>query len=587
VTGGFWRFPWELGWRGSGVLVTNLIQTDYEVEFRQLAGYAILPLPPQLVFSNAPPTEVTNQYASVGAGVTGQLTVNLGPNNPVVTTNAGWRLLGETNWLNSGATLGSLSPADNYLVEFKPIAGLAAPATREVAVFASQQSIISAYYELPSALPTNAALPNPLPGLGTITGSVTNHPRLPFAFNGQLQSDVGFGSGVAVRTHTVLTAAHIVFNDATLAYVNKVYWFFQKHTGELDPKPAPARGWYVLSGYAAARTNDLTVLTNQYSPGVSSPESRNVDVAVLYFQSPAARGGFGGYLASDAVVNEWLTSAQPKMLVGYPLDGTPFGYTNIVSGKMHATVTTNYVFTQQTNRVYTTPGFLSFPGDSGGPVYVLGTNGIYYPAAVYLGTVGSSSVVRAIDGDVVNLINLAELSAVFGDAGTNFNSGGVVRWVSGTANPFNSGLFSVNFSPADIVVKGAAWRVKDGNDPAWISDNSFYFTTNTGALIIEFRPVAGYGTPLPRTVNLSPTQAAAVDVYYNLLTFGLPQLLANGNLRMTMSGTTGRIYQLQASTNLLNWTDIRSLTNANGVLVFTNAPINGSTKGFYRLKEQP
>ena len=40
---------------------------------------------------------------------------------------------------------------------------------------------------------------------------------------------------------------------------------------------------------------------------------------------------------------------------------------------------------------------LGLPGNSGGPLYVLHTNGIFYPAGVFLGTVGNSWVVRGID----------------------------------------------------------------------------------------------------------------------------------------------------------------------------------------------
>ena len=55
-------------------------------------------------------------------------------------------------------------------------------------------------------------------------GSICRDQRLtdyPFGFNGQLETDVGYGSGVAVQTNVVLTAAHMVFNDQTLSYVSQ------------------------------------------------------------------------------------------------------------------------------------------------------------------------------------------------------------------------------------------------------------------------------------------------------------------------------------------------------------------------------
>src|SRR5262249_4171212 len=160
---------------------------------------------------------------------------------------------------------------------------------------------------------------------------------------------------------------------------------------------------------------------------------RDWDVAAVYFQSVVARGGFGGYLESDASPNEWLTGSQPKLLAGYPVDGAAFGYTNVIPGRLHATATNNYAFIQQNDHVYSAAGFLSFPGNSGGPVYVLHTNNVYYPAAVYLGTLAlgltNVSVVRGIDSNAVNLIALAK---IFEDSGTNFNGGPIPVTVGGT-----------------------------------------------------------------------------------------------------------------------------------------------------------
>jgi len=119
-------------------------------------------------------------------------------------------------------------------------------------------------------------------------GEISDLADFPFGFNGQLETDVGYGSGVAVETNVVLTAAHLIFNDQTLSYVSQAYWNFQREAGVSEAEPLAARGWYVLSGYAAQRTNDLAV----YTPDTSTPQSRNLDVAALYFPSPVAGGGY-------------------------------------------------------------------------------------------------------------------------------------------------------------------------------------------------------------------------------------------------------------------------------------------------------
>src|SRR5205814_6104527 len=98
----------------------------------------------------------------------------------------------------------------------------------------------------------------------------------PFGFNGQLQSDNGYGSGVAVQTNVVLTAAHLVFNDQTLSYVSRAHWFFRRDAGASEPFPLAARAFYVLSGYAAQRINDLA---SGYASDQSPPPSRHMDGA--------------------------------------------------------------------------------------------------------------------------------------------------------------------------------------------------------------------------------------------------------------------------------------------------------------------
>src|SRR5262249_52248546 len=155
------------------------------------------------------------------------------------------------------------------------------------------------------------------------------------------------------------------------------------------------------------------------------------------FSTPVAGGGNGGYLPSDEVPNSWLSSTSLKMLVGYPVDGSVFGDTKIKPGVMYATDPQPYPLTQASDpvadqQVYVAPWLLSYPGNSGGPLYVQ-FNECYYPAAVYLGTlyngiVPAGSLVRAIDSNVANMIMLAQQ---LGDAGTNNTGGGVITIIPG------------------------------------------------------------------------------------------------------------------------------------------------------------
>ncbi len=134
------------------------------------------------------------------------------------------------------------------------------------------------------------------------------------------------------------------------------------------------------------------------------------------------------------------------MLVGYPVDGSQFGFTNIVNGEMYKIGPQPYTLSQATDpladqQVYTASWMLSYPGASGGPFYVH-FDDYYYPAGVYLGTlfngvVPYASAVRAIDSNVVNLITLA---AALGDSGTNNSGGGVIVVIPGQGIASNPGL---------------------------------------------------------------------------------------------------------------------------------------------------
>jgi hypothetical protein len=456
--------------------------------------------------------------------------------------------------------------------------------------FGDQGALISGNYLVADALPNGVALPTPIqPNYSEINNSLGETPHLGLAFNGQLQSDVGLASGVVVRDTVVLTAAHVVFNDDTLAYVGRVNWFLQKHTGEHDPKPQAARGWYVLSGYASARTNDLPPV-GSLSPGVSSAESRNWDVAALYFLSPAACGGYGGYLTSDAPTNQWLVSSFQKMLVGYPVDGASFGYAGVVPGKMHSIPGINYTFALQTNRVYATSGFLSFPGNSGGPVYVLHTNNTYYPAGVYLGTLGNSSVVRAIDSNVVSLINLA---GTLGDFGTN-NSGGVIRITVGSG----SGLLAyiqVHISPQPA---GAGWRLQ-GQISYHTSPDDTESVSPGDNPVIEFSTVANWDGPPSRSVSVALGQTTIIDAAYTRSAqLGVSPIgglsfsgYAGGpfsptNVTCTLANSGGASLSWRA-TRTTNWVTL-SATNGTlaagahtNITVMINASANRLTAGVY------
>jgi hypothetical protein len=575
---GQWRLPWEAAWRDSGTTATNLARGEYAVEFRDIPGYLAIPLSGPVAVTNGGTTFLTNQYfpTIIPSDTTsggGTLTVNIGPSPP---GGAGWRFLGDTNsFYPPGYGTNLLS--GTYLIQFAPVAGFITPASLSVEVAPGVPTVLSITYLLAQSPPNNILLPMPVPA-----GNISDLTDYPFGFNGQLQTDVGYGSGVAVQTNVVLTAAHLIFNDQTLSYVSQAYWFYQEEAGVFTPDPLPARGWYLLSGYAAQRTNDVL---GGLGPEQSSPQSRNLDVAALYFQSPVANGSYGGWLPSDASPNSWLTSTAEKMLVGYPVDGSQFGFTNIVNGEMYEIGPQPYPLSQATDpvadqQVYTASWMLGYPGNSGGPLYVE-YNGYYYPAGVYLGTlfngiVPQASAVRAIDSNVVNLITLA---ASLGDSGTNNSGGGVITIIPSQATSLNNpGYLILQLGPPAAVQAGAAWELAGQPANYYSTANpSLQEITSTNALTVQFKPIPGWNLPTNRSVTVVPgvilTNVANYTVTNPLLTLDL----VNG---LRISGTTNTAYQLQSNSTLTGtWIPFKTNTLTNfGFNLITNKP----RPGFYR-----
>jgi hypothetical protein len=575
---GQWRFGWETGWRDSGTTASNLVAGNYPVEFSSVPGYLTIQTNFIAVVTEDATSYITNQYyptVNGGAGSVGTLTVDI---TPEVLSGTGWRFLGETNWFASGSTATNLLPGV-YDIEFEPVTNYAKPSSEAVEVYAGVPTFITAGYLLASTPPGGVLFPFPVP-VGEI-GDVADYP---FGFNGQLQSDVGYGSGVAVQTNVVLTAAHMVFNDQTLSYVSQVYWYFQEEAGASALQPQAARGWYVLSGYAAQRTNDIF---GGLAPGQSTPQSRDFDVAALYFLSPVAGGGYGGYLPSDEAPNSWLTGNSLKMLAGYPVDGSEFGNASIVPGEMYQTQPQPYALNLATDpvndqQVYTASWFLSYSGNSGGPLYVQ-YNGYYYPAGVYLGTLYNgvtpyASAVRAIDSDVVGLITNA---AALGDSGTNHTGGGVITIIPNQAiSASRPGYLQFLLGPAGALAAGAAWELQ--GDPAYSTATNYVrVVTTTNAVAVVFKPIPGWSLPTNQLVNVLPGQ---VTTYNALYLVNSPVMVFSGK-SIGLTGTTGTVYRIEGRASLSSgsWLPISTNTiTSGGVNVVLPNPATNGAAMFYR-----
>lgn len=264
--------------------------------------------------------------------------------------------------------------------------------------------------------------------------------------------------------------------------------------------PQTPRGYYLAAGYADARQ------LPGVQPGEGTPESQDLDYAVLYFQEEAGRGGVSGFLASEAKdENEFLSSSVEKMLAGYPVDGIP----ESKLGKLHATPIFTDALTPAFGETWTTSAVYGVGGISGGPLFARHSNGTFYPAAIYLGGAGQA-VVRAIDSDVVDLFLRAEAS---GNGGENNTGGGITHTsVAGNISATDPGALRVVIEPASATAMGAGWQLVP--ESTWRQGGSLKSGLSTGKYNLVFKPVDGFQAPKMQVVEVTGGQFTTVTFTY-------------------------------------------------------------------------
>ena len=493
---GGWRFAGEGRWRDSGELRSNLASGDRRVEYRPVAGY-IQPPSELISVASGESVELQRDYFTSPATGAGALTISLVPVNLASTDvpeqdRAQWRFLGESTWLDSGVVREELAPG-LYLIESKPVDGRVTPPTTSVLVEDGNLSTLTLTF----------FASNQQTGEGPEPASfadASSNEDLPLAYLGQIQSPAGGSTGFVVKRRVVATAGHVVFDDGSLSFITDLQWLFQRHSPEYEPTPQTPRGFYLAAGYAEARQQPGV------EPGVGTPQSQDLDYAVLYFQEEAGRGGVAGFLASDAMdENEFLSSTSDKMLAGYPVDGISAQDV----GKVHATPVFDAPLTPAFGETWTTADVHGTGGLSGGPLFTRHSNGSFYPAAIYLGGAGQA-VVRAIDSDVVELFLRAETS---GNGGENNTGGGITHTsVAGNLNASQPGALRVLLAPTAVNGAGAGWQLVP--ESRWRPGGSRNFNMRPGSYRLQFREVAGFDPPAPQTVVITGGQLSTITFNY-------------------------------------------------------------------------
>lgn len=567
-----WRFAGEQQWRSAGVPATGLTTGDRTIQYRPVPGYRHPEDDLVSVESGQAATVLNRTYTPIAEAPTGNLKVILLPQN---LAGAQWRFPGEddASWRDSGVTLTGL-PAGNYLVEAKPVPGRSLPSSASVMVQAGQTAEAQITYRRADA--AIGAQPSLVP-----FQIATNAPGQPFGYIGQIRSPFGSGTGSVVMNRVVLTAAHVVFDDASLSFVapSSIQWLFQRSSSAYEPEPQTPRGIFPLSGYAAQRQTDGT-------PGESSPASQNLDVAALFFLESAGRGGSGGYLASDTHPNEWLDSPRQKILAGYPVDGIATGQ----QGEIFATAPRNVRFTPGLGATYVTEDITSSGGMSGAPLSVQYDDGNYFPAAIYLGGT-AQTVVRTIDSEVRDLIIQANMSANGGD--NNVGGGITLTSTRSLGNDDAPGEIQVTILPALAVSAGARWSIKEvgsSNTPLPRESGATVSGLSAGDYLLQLTSVSGFQAPEINTVKIAKGKLRKITFTYAP---SVPAITSSGsysltrgmglNYRITASGIVTRYevvgtppqgVSLDPITGLLSGTAMES-----GKFTVTVKAVNGTGSG--------
>jgi len=128
---------------------------------------------------------------------------------------------------------------------------------------------------------------------------------------------------------------------------------------------------------------------------------------------------------------------------------------------------------------------------------------------LYSGVVPYASLVRGIDGNVVNLITWAQ---ALGDSGTNSTGGGVITIRAGAG----SGLLAyvqVTIGPQAAYDAGGRWRLQGAT--AWSTGPTYTATIASGnSMTLEFRPIEGWALPANNTVQVALGEMRVVPATY-------------------------------------------------------------------------
>ncbi|MEO0453100.1 MAG: hypothetical protein AAFY98_03040 [Verrucomicrobiota bacterium] len=522
--GAGWRIVGETRWRSPGGTANDLPVTRFtglssgptvphEVEFLPVPGYDIQfaptsfstgsntdPLASQVTIDDGGTTRLLSVSYTRNRSARGTLIVNLFPSS--VQSAGTWRIRN----LDEDSTPGDDAfphsdkvnlPAGYYEIYFDPIGIFEPPRPRIVRVLPDVDNIIDATF-----LPSDSSGSNKFPLNPTDLFASSPGFDGPQA-TGQVRSNIAHTTGIAVASHTVLTSAQAVYNPERLAFSYKVRWMLQRQTAQ-NPNSAGAnktptqipKGYYIFNGYSDALSNT--------SLGTGEVDATRLDngVAALFFDQPAARGGYAGYIGTDnAEIDTGLLDPDNfKFMASYGLsEDTRSPTTQDNDGDLHLSPINglssvldfagfNALF--RTGALSNLKGSTKLAGVLGSPIFVRNpANEIDLPAGILVGTfdfgAGQRLIFRAFDEELIQLVHRANYSgqttrtpAIWNNTSTSttpistlsFSAlGGLGGGFGGSGgggfgSESTTGDLVISLDPSGAVTAGARWGINSADE---------------------------------------------------------------------------------------------------------------------------
>ena len=470
------------------------------------------------------------------------------------TSEAGWRLKGETLWRASNSMVTLLMAGPQWL-EFKVVTGRAAPASREVQVAGAGTTEIASYAIAPEPVGTGSLRvvigntgPDFADGIWRLAGQPTWKPS-----DSRL---TGLASGVVTVQFRPVSdwlppdsaEVRIIPNQGVL--LERSYhrqgtgtWAFNPLTsGAVSGAPYRYLGKIhspkgVFTGIAVGQYTVLTTrdavldpVTGGFVDGVTWTHSKHTGsrissvqpaagfvlmkqwndlelfdprncLVAIYFTKPAANGGWSGlHVREDSV--SWLNAGRLAQVAGYAGEGGPAEH----RGKLHATGIGPLpeIASDSMTKLFSLTGFPDLPGLRGAPLFTRRSNGKYYPAAIFVGG-GDGITFKEFDAEVLKLVESSEAAALLDNGGT-FSNG--IKITTGDLAPTTAPKGKVR-----TIIEGApsaTWMV--GERSGLRSDQVIEIAQ--GSPTVAFSAVSNFQAPAPRGIQvISNTTVELIATY--------------------------------------------------------------------------